>query len=69
MGKRIEILIDENGEIESVETLGFKGKGCVVESQWVKDILGKEIGRHLSPAYFITEKSTEKRTKHLNICG
>lgn len=66
--KQIVIEIDENGEIK-IETLGFTGKGCLEESQWVKDLLGEETSRELKPCYFVTEKSKTKVTKHLPICG
>lgn len=66
--KKIEIIIDENGNI-TIETLGFSGKACVEESQWVKDILGEEIARELKPVYFSTEKEKVTKKRHLPICG
>lgn len=68
MSKRIIVEVDENGEIK-IETVGFQGKGCIEESQWVKDLIGKEISQQLTPAYFTKTTDKEKRTKHLPICG
>jgi stress-induced morphogen len=68
MSKKIRIEVDENGEIK-IETLGFKGKSCLKESKWIKDLLGSEISSQLTPAYFMTEESKEVRKKFLPICG
>ncbi|MCX8110158.1 MAG: DUF2997 domain-containing protein [Syntrophorhabdaceae bacterium] len=64
--EEIIIDIDESGEI-SVETRGFRGKACLEESQFVKDLLGHELFRQLTPAYYITEKIKTK--KYLKLCG
>jgi len=68
MSKRIVVEIDEDGVI-SIETLGFKGKGCLEDSEWVKDIIGKETSQQLTPAYFMKSDDKEKRIKHLPLCG
>ena len=49
--KEIVIDIAEDGEI-SLETKGFTGKACVEESQFLKDMLGKETFQRLTPAYY-----------------
>ena len=64
--KYIDIEIDEHGEVK-IETHGFTGKSCIAESQFIKDVLGKEKSRRLKPVYFSNEKETVK--KHLQICG
>ena len=46
--KEIVIDIAEDGEI-SLETKGFVGKACVEESQFLKDVLGKETFKRLTP--------------------
>ena len=63
-----EILIDvsDDGEIR-IETRGFKGKSCLAESEFLKDVLGKETSRQLTPAYYQEEKQTVR--KYLPLCG
>ncbi len=64
--KEIIVEVLDNGEIK-IETRGFEGKACIAESQFIKDLLGKEISKQLTPAYFYTSKSKTK--KYLPICG
>ncbi len=64
--KEIVIDISNDGEV-SIETKGFKGKACLEESQFIKDILGKETSKLLTPAYYVNEKQQKK--KYLNLCG
>jgi len=64
--KQIVIDVTDDGEVK-VETRGFTGKACIVESQFLKDLLGKELSQSLTPAYYSTGKTTVK--KHLNLCG
>ena len=46
-----EIIVDvaNTGEIR-IETRGFRGKTCITESQFIKDVLGKETAKQLTPA-------------------
>lgn len=62
MTKKIEITVDENGEIK-VETLGFQGKGCLESSQWLKDLLGPETSRKLKPEYYKKDEEKVKMTQ------
>jgi hypothetical protein len=64
--KEIIINIDTDGEI-SIETRGFKGKACIEESQFVKDLIGQELLTQLTPAYYSTH--TVKIKKYLKLCG
>jgi len=64
--KEIVLDISIEGEIK-IETRGFKGKTCVKESQFLKDLLGKETEQQLTPAYWEEEKITVK--KYLTLCG
>ena len=64
--KEIVIDISNEGEIQ-VETRGFKGKSCVTEARFLKDVLGKETARTLTPTYWQEENATIK--KHLPLCG
>ena len=63
-----EIVIDilKSGEIR-IETRGFTGKACLEQSQFLKDLLGRETARQLTPAYYGDEKQTV--VKHLPLCG
>jgi hypothetical protein len=64
--KEIVIEISENGDLK-LETRGFSGKTCIEESQFVKDLLGNEITRQLTPAYY---KENNKEVKmYLPLCG
>jgi hypothetical protein len=64
--KDIVIDISDDGEIR-IETKGFVGKACVEESQFLKDLLGTETFRRLTPAYYNTNKKKVK--KYLQLCG
>ena len=64
--KEIVIDISNEGEVQ-IETRGFKGKSCITESQFLKDVLGKETAKTLTPTYWQEEKITVK--KHLPLCG
>jgi hypothetical protein len=64
--KEIILDISNEGEVK-IETRGFKGKSCLAESQFLKDLLGKETQRELTPAYWEEQKTTVK--KYLPLCG
>ncbi len=64
--KEIVIDISNDGEIR-IETKGFKGKACLEESQLLKDLLGKETYKRLTPAYYNYNKKQVK--KYLQLCG
>ena len=64
--KEIIIDVSDDGEVR-IETRGFKGKSCLAESEFLKDLLGKETSRRLTPAYYQEEKQTVK--KYLPLCG
>ena len=64
--KEIVIDISDDGEIH-IETKGFKGKACLEESQFLKNLLGKETYKKLTPAYYNTNKKKVK--KYLQLCG
>ncbi len=65
--KEIIIDVQDDGEVK-IETRGFTGKACIQESQFLKDLLGKEISQQLTPAYY-TISQKEKVKKHLPLCG
>jgi len=64
--KEIVINISDDGQIQ-IETKGFTGKSCVKESQFLKDVLGSETARQLTPTYW--QKSQAKIKKYLPLCG
>jgi stress-induced morphogen len=64
--KEIIVDISSEGEVR-IETRGFKGKSCVAESQFLKDLLGKETEKALTPAYWEEQETTIK--KYLPLCG
>jgi len=64
--KEISIDISDDGEVR-IETKGFKGKACLLESKFLKDLLGKQTFQQLTPAYYVTQKQDTK--KYLNLCG
>jgi hypothetical protein len=64
--KQIIIDVLDNGEVK-LETRGFTGKTCLEETEFIKNILGSEITRQLTPAYYTQGKETVK--KHLPLCG
>ena len=64
--KEIIVDISDEGEVK-IETRGFKGKSCIAESQFLKDLLGKETEKALTPAYWEEQETTIK--KYLLLCG
>lgn len=64
--KQIIIDVSDDGEIR-LETKGFTGKACIEESEFIKELLGKEKSRQLTPVYYQKVKQTIK--KYLHLCG
>jgi len=64
--KEIIIDVSNDGEIK-IETKGFKGKSCVTEARFIRDVLGKETAHQLTPAYW--QKSRTHIKKYLPLCG
>jgi len=64
--KEIVIDVSADGEV-SIETRGFTGEACLQESQFLKDLLGKEQAKQLTPAYY--QKGKQKTKKYLQLCG
>ena len=63
-----EIIVDVSNEGEiKLETRGFKGKTCIEESKFLKDLLGRETAHSLTAAYYQEEKEAVK--KYLPLCG
>jgi stress-induced morphogen len=64
--KEIVIDVSDDGQIQ-IETKGFIGKSCIEESRFIKDVLGSETARQLTPTYW--QKSKIKIKKYLPLCG
>ena len=64
--KEIIIDVSNDGEIK-IETKDFQGKSCIVESNFLKEVLGNETFMNLTPAYYQESNVTIK--KHLPLCG
>ena len=64
--KEIIVDVSDDGEIR-IETKGFAGKPCVDESQFIKDLLGKETARELTPTYW--QRAGSRIKKYLPLCG
>jgi hypothetical protein len=64
--KQIIVDIMSDGEVR-IETTGFTGKACLEESQFLKDVLGKELAVCLTPAFYQKGRQTLKR--HIPLCG
>ena len=66
--KQIIIDVTNEGEVK-IETRGFQGKACLAESQFLKDVLGEETARQLTPAYYQRQGQKEVVKRHLPLCG
>jgi len=64
--KEIIVEVSNEGEIK-LQTRGFKGKSCIEETRFLKDLLGRETQKQLTPAYFQTEEAVVR--KYLPLCG
>jgi len=64
--KQIVVDIMSDGQIK-VETKGFNGPTCLEESQFLKDLLGKETASHLTTAFYQRGQKVVK--KHIPLCG
>ena len=64
--KQIVVDILDDGEVR-IETKGFSGPVCLAEAQFLKDLLGKETARNLTPMFY--QRGKEMVRKHLPLCG
>lgn len=62
--KKIIVEIDNNGEVR-LETKGYSGPICLEESEFLKNVLGEETSKKLTPEYY--DKGKVK--KYQQICG
>ena len=61
--RRIFIDISDDGEVR-IETVGFSGASCIEEAKFLKELLGTETYKKLTPAYY--QKTTKR---YLQLCG
>jgi bifunctional N-acetylglucosamine-1-phosphate-uridyltransferase/glucosamine-1-phosphate-acetyltransferase GlmU-like protein len=54
MTKKIIVTITSDGEV-TTETKGFRGKGCITDSKFVKEALGEVAETKLTSDYYLTE--------------
>lgn len=66
MQQQIIVDVMDDAEIK-IESKGYTGPVCLAESQFLKDILGEEISRQLTPAFYQTEDN--KTRKIIPLCG
>nr|WP_243361617.1 DUF2997 domain-containing protein [Fundidesulfovibrio terrae] len=66
MTKQIIVDIDDTGEVR-IETTGFTGPVCLEESQFIKDLLGHETSRCLTPMFY--QQGNVVKKQHINLCG
>jgi hypothetical protein len=64
--KEIVIDVSDDGQIQ-LETKGFTGKSCIEESRFLKEVLGSETARQLTPTYW--QKNQVEIKKYLPLCG
>ena len=62
--KEIVIDVSDTGDIQ-IATTGFKGKSCLEETEFLKNLLGKETFQKLTPAYY----EQIKVKKYIQLCG
>ncbi|PIU32867.1 MAG: hypothetical protein COT06_00445 [Syntrophobacteraceae bacterium CG07_land_8_20_14_0_80_61_8] len=68
MKRQIIVDIIDDGEVK-IETRGYQGRACVEEAQFLKDLLGTETARQLTPAYYQREGQRQTLKRHLPLCG
>ncbi len=68
MQKQIIVDVMDDGEVK-IETKGFSGPICLKESQFLKDILGHEISKQLTPAYYQKNSNNQTTRKIIPLCG
>lgn len=64
--KQIIVDILDTGEVK-ISTIGFKGKSCTLESEWIEKILGEVKARQLLPVYY--KEDEQPIRKYMNLCG
>lgn len=68
MKRQIILDITDEGEVK-IETRGYQGRACVEEAKFLKDLLGTEMARQLTPAYYQRAGQRQTVKRHLPLCG
>ena len=69
MSKQIVVDVMDDGEVR-IETQGFSGPVCLAKSEFLKNVLGEEVSKQLTPAYYQQdERDQVKRKKYMPLCG
>lgn len=66
-----QIIVDvlDDGEVR-IETRGYSGPVCLAEAKFLKDVLGEEVSRQLTSAYYQQEGNVNKKTRKIvPLCG
>lgn len=63
--KQVVIDIMDDGTV-MIETVGFKGKACLEETEWLKKAVGKTVERRLTASYY---DPTSKQKRYSPLCG
>lgn len=66
MKKQIIVDVMDDGEVK-IMTKGYTGPMCIEETQFLKDLLGHEVLRQLSTAYY--QNCKNKTRKIIPLCG
>lgn len=66
MKKQIIIDVTDEGEVK-ITTKGFSGASCLEDTKFLKDLLGSETARNLTPCFY--QKNNQPVKKYLPICG
>jgi len=64
--KQIIVDISGDGEIKII-TKGYTGKSCVEETKFLRDLLGREIERELTPVASV--EGEEEVKQFIPLCG
>jgi len=65
--QQIVIDVNDTGEVR-IETRGYRGKKCIEEARFLKELLGTETFKQLTPAYYVRTKAITKK-QYLPLCG
>ncbi len=68
MQKQIIVDVMDDGEV-LIQNKGYSGPVCLEESKFLKDLLGEEISRTLTPAFYQHAQTNTVTRKIIPLCG
>lgn len=68
MPKQIIVDVMDDGEVK-IETKGYSGPVCLQEAKFLKELLGEEISRTLTPAFYQQGQTNTVTRKIIPLCG